>query len=45
MKYLDEKLALLNALLVKENLGRYGESGQVWTGAVEWGGLGSSHTS
>lgn len=45
MKYLDEKLTLLKALLVKENLGRYGEPGQVWTRAMDWGRLGSSHTS
>lgn len=43
MKYLDEKLALLNALLVKENLSRYGEPEQVWTGAGGAGGLGWSH--
>lgn len=37
MKYLDEKLALLKALLVKENLNRYGLD------RLEWGRPGSSH--
>lgn len=37
MKYLDEKLTVLNTLLVKENLSRYG------TGQVEQGWPGSSH--